>query len=208
MTNSANHYATDGEAFWCCVHFVNLLNLICGDRRIELIFWHGIDEDFLRPIVDCHNEIQVSTKIWVLPSRIYAKPRTWKFSPQHTIITMCYQFSSTKVDASSVINWTIISQWYKTIIPAAFDNKFIPAIVHLCLQQEPSVVTYGFIHDSCWQAYLLKVLAKDTRRQYLCCWLPRWEQGSSKTRLTNHSQDFLRTVNNITVLLIFHASAR
>ena len=59
----------------------------------------------------CFKEIQVPTKIRVLPSgTFFSKLWTLKISPRHIDRRTCYQLSSRKVDAHSVINWTVVGQ--------------------------------------------------------------------------------------------------
>ena len=52
--------------------------------------------------------IMVSPKIRVLPSGILSQ--TLDFCFGISIVEACYRLSSRKVDAQSMINWTIVSQ--------------------------------------------------------------------------------------------------
>jgi len=94
-----------------------------NDGQIELMFWHGIDGDFVRPILHyVIMKFRYLQKQGHFPREISPKLWTWKFSPQHTIVVTWYQFSSTMVDACSMINWTVIGQQYKLTMPATLDE--------------------------------------------------------------------------------------
>jgi len=59
----------------------------------------------------CFNEIQVCTKIRVLPSGTFLWTLDLDISPRPVIDRQtCYQLSSRKVDVDSVINWTVVCQ--------------------------------------------------------------------------------------------------
>jgi len=60
----------------------------------------------------CFKEIQVSTKIRVLPSvTFFVNSGLKKISPRPIVDRRtCYQLISRKVDAQSVINWTVLCQ--------------------------------------------------------------------------------------------------
>jgi len=62
------------------------------------------------PTLRC-KEIRVSLKIMILPSRTLPQHSGFrKFRHDRSIVETCYQLSSTKVDAQSVINWTVVGQ--------------------------------------------------------------------------------------------------
>ena len=58
----------------------------------------------------CHKKIQVSSKVRVglLPSGTLLQTLDSRY--RISIVEACYQFSSRKVDAQSVINWTVVGQ--------------------------------------------------------------------------------------------------
>ena len=69
-------------------------------------------------------EICVSTKIRVLTIRNFVpKSGLRKFCFSRSVVETCYRLSSTKVDAQSVINWTVVDQLSWQYIRA-------PTIVH------------------------------------------------------------------------------
>ena len=77
--------------------------------RIELVF--GMEAFFPTSPTLCFKEIQVSTKIRVLATlELVPELRTLKISPRHIDRRTCYRLSSKKVDAQSVINWTVVGQ--------------------------------------------------------------------------------------------------
>jgi len=62
------------------------------------------------PTLRC-KEIRVSLKITILPSRTLPQHSGFrKFRHDRSIVETCYQLSSTKVDAHSVISWTVVGQ--------------------------------------------------------------------------------------------------
>jgi len=74
-------------------------------------FWNGC---FFRPILHC-----VITKFEYLeknkgrptsPWNVVLNSGVGKFCHGISIVEMCYQLSSKKVDARSVINWTVVGQ--------------------------------------------------------------------------------------------------
>jgi len=75
----------------------------------------------------CYKEIQVPSKIRVLPSGTFS-PNSGlrKFRHSMSIVESCYQLSSRKVDAQNVINWTVVGQPSRQYLRAP--------IVKLCLQ--------------------------------------------------------------------------
>jgi len=78
------------------------------DGRINLVLTRGLLST--SPTL-CFTQIQVSTKIRVLPSgTFFSKLWTLKIPPRHIDRRTCYQLSSRKVDAQSVINWTVVGQ--------------------------------------------------------------------------------------------------
>ena len=87
-------------------------------ERIGL-FWHG---SFLRPIL--HYVIRkfiYLQKTRVLPSGMLLYTLDLrKFRHRISIVEVCYQLSSRKVDAHSVINWTVVA---KLIIPSSSDAQ-------------------------------------------------------------------------------------
>ena len=56
----------------------------------------------------CYNEIQVSTKKGTSVWNFVLNSVLSNFRHDGSIVEICYQLSSTKVDAQSVINWTIV----------------------------------------------------------------------------------------------------
>jgi len=59
----------------------------------------------------CCMKIHVSTKVTVLPSGTLSHtPDFKKFCFGISIVETCYRLSSRKVDAQSVINWTVVGQ--------------------------------------------------------------------------------------------------
>ena len=66
-------------------------------------FWHG---SFLPPILHCVNRkfgyLQIRTFRWIMDFE--------KFSFGISIVETCYQLSSRKVDAQSVVNWAVVGQ--------------------------------------------------------------------------------------------------
>ena len=59
----------------------------------------------------CYKEIHVSTKIRVLPSGTLSQTQDLEnFASAYIDRREVYQFSSRKVDAQSVINWTVVGQ--------------------------------------------------------------------------------------------------
>ena len=72
-------------------------------------FWHWTFEDFIYPTL-CFKEIRVPPKIRYFPLELCPKLWTWKIHYDGSIVEMCYKLCSSKVikvDAQSVINWTI-----------------------------------------------------------------------------------------------------
>jgi len=59
----------------------------------------------------CFKEIEVATKIRLHPSEtFFLNSGLRKFRHGISIIETCYQLSSRKVDAQSLINWTVVGQ--------------------------------------------------------------------------------------------------
>ena len=72
-------------------------------------FWHWTFEDLIYPTL-CFKEIRVPPKIRYFPLELCPKLWTWKIRYDGAIVEMCYKLCSSKVikvDAQSVINWTI-----------------------------------------------------------------------------------------------------
>jgi len=81
-----------------CLSFTSRCS-VKRDERINLVF--GME---VCPTL-CFKEIEVSTKIRLLPSGTLRKILPW-----HINRRMCYQLSSRKMNAQSMINWTVVSQ--------------------------------------------------------------------------------------------------
>jgi len=80
------------------------------DESIELVLACRLLSTYIYPTLRC-KKIQVSTKMRVLSF--------WNFVPNSgrrkfcfdiSIVETCYRLSSRKVDAQSVINWTVVGQ--------------------------------------------------------------------------------------------------
>jgi len=96
-------YTCDAMLVWIitmclCLSFTSRCS-VKRDERINLVF--GME---VCPTL-CFKEIEVSTKIRLLPSGTLRKILPW-----HINRRMCYQLSSRKMNAQSMINWTIVSQ--------------------------------------------------------------------------------------------------
>jgi len=75
------------------------------DRRIELIF--GLFRPILRGVLGKFRYLEKSEYFRL---ELFPKLRTQKISPRHIDRRTCYQLSSRKVDARSVINWAVVGQ--------------------------------------------------------------------------------------------------
>jgi len=79
------------------------------DGCIELVFGVWTVDSF-QHILHCFKEIRVSAKIRVLPSGTLSKtPDLENFASAYRS-SKRYQFSWRKVDAVSMINWTVVGQ--------------------------------------------------------------------------------------------------
>ena len=68
---------------------------------------------WFRPIIRCViRKLSYRQKIRVLPSGTLPQALDLKkFRQDRSIVEMCYHLSSTKVDAQSMINWTVVGQF-------------------------------------------------------------------------------------------------
>jgi len=93
---------------WCCVSWIKIVSLSCNLDHIA--YW------FLARVL-----LSASLTLFYGNSGIYKNKRTsfWnffinsgfrKFRHSISIVEASYQLSSTKVDAQSVINWTVVGQ--------------------------------------------------------------------------------------------------
>ena len=80
------------------------------DGRIELVFGTEASFDLSYSLLLRNSCIWAYTKIRVLHLELFSKLRTQKFRHGILIVEMCYQPSSRKADAQSVINWTVVGQ--------------------------------------------------------------------------------------------------
>jgi len=78
-------------------------------KRIGLFLARKLPSTY---ITLCFKEIQVPSKIRALPSGTLLQTRSGlkKFRHSISIVETCYRLSSKKVDAQSVINWTVVGQ--------------------------------------------------------------------------------------------------
>jgi len=77
------------------------------DERIELFLARELPST--HPTL-CSEEIRVSPKTRVLPSGTLSQTLDFKNSFGISIVETCYRLRSRKVDAQSVINWTVVDQ--------------------------------------------------------------------------------------------------
>ena len=84
---------------WCSVEVVG---------RIEMVF--GMDAFSTSPTL-CFMKFWYLQRYGYFPLELFPKPRLReKISPLHIDRRTCYQLSSRKADAQSVINWTVVGQ--------------------------------------------------------------------------------------------------
>ena len=77
-------------------------------ERIELVLAWELPSTY--PTL-CYKEIQISSKIRVLPSRTFLQSLDFEnFRHSTSTVEACYQLSSRKADVHSAINWTVVGQ--------------------------------------------------------------------------------------------------
>jgi len=128
-------YYSHGPVYVCVCPSVTSRCSIETVERIELVFsmWASFHPSYTvlkENSVISKNKV---TSLWnfVLNSGLR------KFRHNISIVETCYQLSSKKVDAQSVINWAVIGQ-PESIIPPSSDARplFIAQIVKRCLQHD------------------------------------------------------------------------
>jgi len=101
-------------------------------------FWYG---SFLPSILhytvlkgNSHISKNKRSSLW----NFVQNSRLRKFCLGISIVETCYRLSSTKVDAPSVINWTVIGQlsWQYLRAPTLDCSSLSQVIVKLCLQHD------------------------------------------------------------------------
>ena len=77
-------------------------------QRIELVFGLGASLDLSYTVLGGNSGISKNsgTSLW----NVAPNSGLRKFRDDRSIIEICYQISSKKVDAQSVINWTFVGQ--------------------------------------------------------------------------------------------------
>jgi len=86
---------------WCSIETVGRIELVLGHRGFLLPILHGIVMKFR-----C---LQKSGQLY-LDSNFVLNSGLRKFRHGISIVETCWQLSSTKVGAQSVINWTVVGQ--------------------------------------------------------------------------------------------------
>ena len=129
--------------------FVTSRSSVETAERIELFFCMEAFSDLSYSVLQENSDIYKNkgTSLWDCVPNSGLR----KFRHSISIVETCYQLSSRKVDAQSVINWTVVGQLSWQYLPATLD--------HCSLSQRLSCSVYSTIPS--------RGLISDRRYEYL-----------------------------------------